>query len=69
MKLGKASVMYEVGIFRKGDNDVKAVGGSTHVYVEQIEGKLGKPLKEGMPKAMRDGYERLIRKQQSDSKL
>lgn len=69
VKLGKASVMYEVGIFRKGDDDVKAVGGSTHVYVEQTEGKLGKPLKEGMPKPMRDGYERLVRMQISDSKL
>jgi acyl-CoA thioester hydrolase len=69
VKLGKASVVYEVGIFRKGDVDVKAVGGSTHVYVEQTDGKLGKPMKDGMPKAMREGYERLIKMQQSGSKL
>ncbi|KIV87684.1 hypothetical protein PV11_03215 [Exophiala sideris] len=63
VKLGKASVMYEVGIFRKGDESVKAVGGSTHVFVVQEGGNLGKPTKEGMPKYMRDGYERLMRAQ------
>ncbi|KIW36855.1 uncharacterized protein PV06_10970 [Exophiala oligosperma] len=61
VKLGKASVMYEVGIFRKGDDDVKAVGGSTHVFVNQHDGQLGKPDKKGMPSHMRRGYERLLR--------
>jgi acyl-CoA thioester hydrolase len=59
-KLGKASVMYEVGIFRKGSADVKAVGGSTHVFVTQIDGVLGKPSRDGMPPRMREGYQRLI---------
>ncbi|KIX09798.1 uncharacterized protein Z518_00879 [Rhinocladiella mackenziei CBS 650.93] len=60
VRLGKSSVMYEVGIFRKGDEHVKAVGGSTHVFVMQTDGQLGKPAKDGMPKAMRQGYERLV---------
>jgi acyl-CoA thioester hydrolase len=59
VKLGKASVMYEVGIFRKGEEDVKAVGGSTHVFVLQSDGTLGKPSKDGMPDNMRNGYVRL----------
>lgn len=69
VKLGKASVTYEVGIFAKGAGGgdelepVKAVGGSTHVYVLQEGGELGRPTKEGMPPHMRDGYERLVRLQ------
>lgn len=70
VKLGKASVMYEVGIFRKGDESVKAVGGSTHVFVVQKDGVLGKPDKEGgMPGHMRDGYVRLQRRAQQGAKL
>lgn len=62
VKLGKASVTYEVGIFRQGEDDVKAVGGSTHVYVAQdpATGELGRVKPEGMPKEARQGYERLM---------
>jgi len=70
VKLGRSSVVYEVGVFRKAngtgtgtDTEVKAVGGSTHVFVTQAEGKLGRPHKEGMPAEMREGYERLLRMQ------
>ena len=69
VSLGKASVMYEVGIFRRGDDQIKAVGGSTHVYVTQTDGQLGKPTKDGMPIAMREGYERLIKKSTPQSIL
>ncbi|EXJ69817.1 uncharacterized protein A1O5_06889 [Cladophialophora psammophila CBS 110553] len=69
VKLGKSSVMYEVGIFRRGDEDVKAVGGSTHVFVTQIDGQLGKPAESGMPNAMRQGYERLIKRTNPHSAL
>lgn len=61
VKLGKASVMYEVGVFRRGDEDVKAVGGSTHVFVLQTDGQLGKPAKDGMPTSMKEGYQRLTK--------
>ena len=60
VKLGKTSVMYEVGIFKRGEDDVKAVGGSSHIWVDQTDGKLGRPLKEGMPPELRRGYERLM---------
>ena len=60
-KLGKASVMYEVGVFKKGEEGVKAVGGSTHVWVEQkAPGELGRVTKEGMPREVREGYLRLM---------
>src|SRR5436309_4167165 len=35
LKLGKSSVLYEVGIFEQGQDTVKAVGGFIHVFVEQ----------------------------------
>lgn len=60
VRLGKSSVMYEVGIFRRGEEQVKAVGGSTHVFVRQTDGRLGKSAEGGMPTAMREGYQRLM---------
>ena len=61
VKLGKTSVMHEVGIFREGDDAVKAVGGSSHIWCEQKgPGEIGRPLKEGMPEEMRKGYLRLM---------
>ena len=65
VKLGKTSVMYEVGIFKQGEEDVKAVGGSSHIWVDQTGGELGRPLKEGMPKEVRRGYEMLMDRQET----
>jgi acyl-CoA thioester hydrolase len=67
-KLGKSSVVYEVGVFAKRDKDgrevvedVKAVGGSMHVWVENLgAGKLGRSKKEGMPAHVRKAYETLL---------
>lgn len=59
-KLGSTSVVYEVGVFKKGEDGVKAVGGSTHVWVQVEEGgKLGRPSKGGMPAHVRTAYEAL----------
>lgn len=61
VKLGKSSVVYEVGVFKKGEEAVKAVGGSTHVWVEQsAPGVLGKPHKDGMPAEMREAYIKVL---------
>ena len=70
-KLGKTSVVYEVGIFGKGEDGVKAVGGSMHVWVDRgPNGELGRPLKEGMPERVRRGYERLMEESEREkSKL
>lgn len=71
VKLGNSSVVWEVGIFRKGDELVKAVGGSTHVFVDQKDGILGKTRKEGMPDEVRRELEKLVdtEKQPRSTKL
>jgi len=57
MKLGKSSVLYEVGVFEQGVEQVKAVGGYVHVFVAR-EGM--KPEKAGMRDEVRRGVERLL---------
>ncbi|KIW30443.1 uncharacterized protein PV07_06185 [Cladophialophora immunda] len=59
-RLGKSSVLYEVGVFKRGDPVVKAVGGSMHVWVSNQGGVLGRPVPEGMPAHVRRGYEALM---------
>jgi acyl-CoA thioester hydrolase len=56
MKLGKTSVLYEVGIFEQGQDTVKAVGGFIHVFVEQDSRR---PAKEGMDPTIRDGLQQI----------
>ena len=64
-KLGKSSVTYEIGVFVRGEEDVRAVGEFVHVFVER-EGR--KPAKEGMGGSLREGLERL-RVEGSSAKL
>jgi acyl-CoA thioester hydrolase len=59
-RLGTSSVVYEVGVFKRGDDAVKAVGGSMHVWVVNEGGVLGRPAKEGMPERVRREYETLL---------
>lgn len=56
-KLGKSSVTYEVGVFECGKEDVKAVGGYTHVFVER---ETNRPAATGMSEEFRRGLERLL---------
>lgn len=56
-KLGKASATYEVGIFERGKEDVRAVGGYTHVFVE-IDTR--RPALDGMSIETRYGLEKLL---------
>lgn len=56
VKLGKSSVMYEVGVFRKGEEGVKVVGGFTHVFVQKDDNK---PASSGMEAGIRKGLEEL----------
>ncbi|KIW72528.1 hypothetical protein PV04_00713 [Phialophora macrospora] len=65
VRLGTSSVVYEVGVFKRGaegdgDDAVKAVGGSMHVWVVNEGGVLGRPAKEGMPERVRREYETLM---------
>ena len=55
-KLGKSSVEYEVGVFEEGQEEVRAVGGFTHVFVGR---ENRRPEAEGMTRDIRDGLERL----------
>jgi len=58
-KLGQSSVTYEVAIFEKHAEDVKAVGVFTHVFVER---EKDRPAAEGMPQRSRDGLTKLLHK-------
>jgi acyl-CoA thioester hydrolase len=69
-KLGNSSVVYEVGFFVEGEEEVKAVGGSMHVWVEKrSDGSLGRALKGGMPREVRAGYEKLMEEEVGKAKL
>ncbi|KAG5301259.1 thioesterase [Histoplasma ohiense] len=73
VKLGNSSAMYEVGIFRRGEAMVKAVGGFTHVFVEKrtdmkfVARGGGGTAKRKMDWRIRDGLERLIVKEKAVS--
>ena len=56
VKMGKSSVTYEVGVFRRGEEDVKVVGGFTHVFVQKHDMK---PAASGMESGIRKGLEKL----------
>ena len=62
--IGKTSVQYEVGIFEAGVEEVKAVGGFTHVFCDK---ETFRPQKEGMCDEVRKGLE-LIMVDDSDAK-
>lgn len=61
-KLGKSSVTYEVGVFEQGKEEVKVVGGYTHVFIEREGRKVdGK----GMEKGVREGLWSLLRQEEA----
>ena len=55
-KLGKSSVTYEVALFEKGSDEVKAVGGFVHVFVERA---TGRPPKDGMNAQLREALDKI----------
>lgn len=55
-KLGKSSVTYEVGVFERGADVVRAVGGFTHVFVDR---EKNRPSEKGMPARIREGLEKI----------
>ncbi|MCJ1446368.1 MAG: hypothetical protein MMC23_006873 [Stictis urceolatum] len=56
-QLGKTSATYEVGIFEKGSDDVKAVGGFTHVFCDM---ETFRPQQQGMCQEVRAGLGKLL---------
>ncbi|OJJ97138.1 hypothetical protein ASPACDRAFT_123943 [Aspergillus aculeatus ATCC 16872] len=62
-KLGRSSVTYEVGVFRRGEAAVKVVGGYTHVFVAR---ETMRPTAGGMDPVVRRGLERLLIRNDED---
>ncbi|UNI15505.1 hypothetical protein JDV02_002033 [Purpureocillium takamizusanense] len=56
-KLGRSSVTYEVAVFERGVDAVRAVGSFVHVFVERA---TGRPHPDGMAPELRRGLERLL---------
>jgi len=65
-KLGKSSVEYEVGIFKRGDEKVKAVGGFMHVFCDKDSGR---PMADGMSAQIREALAKLLVDEPKRSKL
>jgi acyl-CoA thioester hydrolase len=56
-KLGKSSVIYEIGVFERGEDAVRAVGEFVHVFVDR---ETRKPRTDGMGTDLRGGLERIV---------
>lgn len=63
VKLGKSSVMYEVGIFQQGDEKVKAVGGFIQIWVKREDNR---PDSEGVPRNIREELVKLVNSDDSE---
>ena len=56
-RLGNTSVRYEIGLFRRGDEEPAAPGHFVHVFVDRA---TRRPVP--IPKSMREALQRLIKK-------
>jgi acyl-CoA thioester hydrolase len=56
-KLSKSSVVYEVAVFEKNVDGVKAVGEFVHVFVDRA---TQRPNVNGMNSQLREGLEKLL---------
>lgn len=56
-KLGKSSVTYEIGVFERGQEEVKAVGEFVHVFVDR---ESRKPGKQGMTSDLKNGLSEIL---------
>ncbi|KAK6864042.1 thioesterase superfamily protein [Apiospora arundinis] len=65
-KLGKSSVTYEVGLFEKDVDGVKAVGEFVHVFVDRA---TLRPNASGMNDELRQGLQKLLVSTGQSSKL
>ena len=55
--MGTSSVTYEIGVFERGVEEVKAVGSFVHVFVDR---ERNRPVAGGMDATMRDGLRKLL---------
>lgn len=63
VKLGKSSVMFEVGIFQEGEEKVKAVGGLIQIWVKKADNR---PTEEGIPKYVRVELMKLVNSEDTE---
>jgi acyl-CoA thioester hydrolase len=63
VRMGKTSIMYEVGVFQEGSDQVKAVGGFIQIWVDKASNKA---LKDGIPKEVKDPLQPLLRNSEQD---
>ncbi|KAA6408473.1 MAG: Thioesterase thiol ester dehydrase-isomerase [Lasallia pustulata] len=56
-KLGQSSVTYEIGVFERGADEVRAVGGLIHVFVDR---EKNRPAADGMSETIRHGLGLLV---------
>lgn len=63
VKLGKSSVMYEVGIFQRGDEKVKAVGGLIQIWVKKSDNR---PAEDGIERHIREELVKLVNSEDSE---
>jgi acyl-CoA thioester hydrolase len=56
-KLGTSSVTYEIALFERGIEDVKAVGEFVHVFVDRA---TKRPAVNGMNTNIREGLEKIL---------
>ena len=64
-QLGRSSVRYEIALFERGVDEVKAVGEFVHVFVDRA---TARPAADGMPRDLRIGLSKIMVRP-SDSKL
>ncbi|KAK5947538.1 hypothetical protein PMZ80_001691 [Knufia obscura] len=63
VKLGKSSVMYEVGVFQQGEEKVKAVGGFIQIWVVK---ETNRPDAVGVPDYVRKELVNLVNSEDSE---
>ena len=56
-KLGKSSVTYEIALFERGVEEVKAVGEFVHVFVDRVSKR---PAANGMDTNIREGLQNIL---------
>ena len=66
VKIGKSSIVYEVGVFQEGSEDVKAVGGFTQIWVKRATNKV---TEEGVPSSVRQPLQPLLKGCEQDPAL
>jgi len=63
VKLGKSSVMFEVGVFQQGEEKVKAVGGFVQIWVVR---ETNRPDEIGVPGGVRQELVKLVNSEDSE---